>query len=91
MTEMGQFTRKGIYSNQWVRNTEGKWFELTEAKFTADATARKNSRLDYAGGSEGNHFFLKNCGFFSDRTSIDSFFRRTKLGIEPGIEFDKLP
>jgi len=91
LTEMGQFTRKGIYSNQWVRNTEGKWFELTEAKFTADATARKNSRLDYAGGSEETHFFLKNCGFFSDRTTIDSFFRRSKLGIEPVIEFDKLP
>lgn len=91
MTEMGQFTRKGTYKNQWVRNTEGKWFELTEAKFTADATARKNSRLDYAGGAEGTHFFLKNCGFFSERTRMDSFFRRIELGVEPDIDFEKLP
>lgn len=91
MIEMGQFTRKGTYKNQWVRNTEGKWFELTEAKFTADATARKNSRLDYAGGAEGTHFFLKNCGFFSERTRMDSFFRRIELGVEPDIDFEKLP
>ncbi|MGZ2369941.1 DUF3472 domain-containing protein [Ancylomarina sp. YFZ004] len=91
MTEMGQFTRKATYQNQWLRNTDGKWFEITEAKFTADATARKNSRLDYAGGSEGSHFYLKNCGFFSDRTTIDSFFKRNELGIEPVIDFEKLP
>lgn len=90
MTEMGQFTRKATYKNQWIRNTNGKWFEMTEAKFTADATARKNSRLDYAGGSEGTHFFLKNCGFFSDRTTMDSFFRRMELGVEPDIDFEKL-
>lgn len=91
MTEMGQFTRKATYKNQWLRNTDGKWFEMTEAKFTADATARKNSRLDYAGGSEGSHFYLKNCGFFSDRTTIDSFFERNELGVEPVIDFEILP
>lgn len=91
MTEMGQFTRKGMYTNQWVKNTHGDWFELTEAKFTADATARKNSRLDYAGGAEGQAFYLKNCGFFSDRTRIDSFFKRTELGVEPDIDFETLP
>jgi hypothetical protein len=90
MTVMGQFTRKATYKNQWLKNTDGKWFEITEAKFTADDTARKNSRLDYAGGSEGLHFFLKNCGFFSDRTTIDSFFKRTELGVEPDIDFEKL-
>jgi hypothetical protein len=91
LTEMGQFTRKGTYLNQWVRNTEGKWFEMTKAKFTADATARKDARLDYAGGVEGEYFYLKNCGFFSDRTTIDAFFRRTKLGEKPVVDFEKLP
>jgi len=91
MTEMGQFTRMGTYSNQWLRNTQGKWFEIKEAKFTADATARKNSRLDYAGGADGTRFFLKNCGFFSDRTTIDSSFSRTELGEEPSIDFETLP
>ncbi|BAX78837.1 DUF3472 domain-containing protein [Labilibaculum antarcticum] len=91
MTEMGQFTRKGTYLNQWVRNTEGTWFEMTKAKFTADATARKDARLDYAGGVEGECFYLKNCGFFSEKTSFDTFFNRTELGIEPMIYFEKLP
>ena len=90
-TEMGQFTRKATYQNQWLRNTDGKWFEISEAKFTADATARKKSRLDYAGGPEGSHFFLKNCGFFSDKTMIDSFFKRKVLGVEPSIDFETLP
>lgn len=91
LTEMGQFTRMANYKNQWVRNTNGKWFEMTEAKFTADATARKNSRLDYAGGSGGSHFFLKNCGFFSERTIINSSLKRSGLGTKPDIDFDKIP
>ncbi|RXQ94535.1 DUF5077 domain-containing protein [Ancylomarina salipaludis] len=91
MTEMGQFTRMGTYTNQWFRNTEGKWFEVIDAKFTADATARKNSRLDYAGGADGTSFFLKNCGFFSDRTTIDTYFKRESTGEAPLIDFENLP
>ncbi len=91
ITEMGQYTRKATYNNQWLKNTDGKWFEISDAKFTADATARKNSRLDYAGGVDGAGFFLKNCGFFSNRTTIDSSFSRVKLGEAPSIDFDKLP
>ncbi|MDM8162038.1 DUF3472 domain-containing protein [Labilibaculum sp. K2S] len=91
LTEMGQFTRKGTYLNQWVRNTEGKWFEMTKAKFTADATAHKDSRLDYAGGADNGKFFLKNCGFFSDRVPFDTYFTRESAGAEPIIDFDSLP
>ncbi|RZT95486.1 uncharacterized protein DUF3472 [Ancylomarina subtilis] len=91
MTEMGQFTRMGTYSNQWFRNTDGKWFEVIDAKFTADATARKNSRLDYAGGAEGTCFFLKNCGFFSDKTTMDTYFKRDAIGEAPVIDFKNLP
>ncbi|MDE5422148.1 DUF3472 domain-containing protein [Ancylomarina sp. DW003] len=91
ITEMGPFPRKAMYSNQWVRNVNSEWFELTEAKFTADATARKNSRLDYAGGSEGKQFYLKNCGFINDKTSIGSLFKRGFNGIHPSINFEELP
>ncbi|MUP37302.1 DUF3472 domain-containing protein [Labilibaculum euxinus] len=91
MTEMGQFSRKGTYLNQWVRNTEGKWFEIRKAKFTADATAHKDSRLDYAGGVDNGKFFLKNCGFFSDRVPFDTYFTRESEGAEPIIDFDSLP
>ena len=90
-TETGNTERSGLYSNQWIYNSDNKWVELTGIKFTADATARKESRMDYAGGLENNTFFLKNCGFFSETTPIDSYFERTASGIPPVINFDELP
>jgi hypothetical protein len=85
--ETGYVTRKGFYSNQWIYDTNGKWHELTTAKFTADATARKESRLDYSGGVENGLFFLRNCGFFSDKTEMDLKFSRPKTGNPPLIDF----
>lgn len=84
--EMGVVSRQVIYSNQWVCNTDGKWTELKRTKFTADATARKESRLDYAGGTSNHCFFLKNCGFFSNRVSFDTYFERPSAGSKPEIE-----
>jgi hypothetical protein len=84
-TETGPFTRQGLFSSQWVCNTKGEWFELTEATFTADATARKEARLDYAGGVENGSFFLRNCGFFNVTTKINSVFTREKVGAEPEV------
>ena len=88
---MGNESRKVIYGNQWVCDRTGKWFELTKAKFTADATARKDARLDYEGGDENKLFYLKNCGFFSTNTVIDSEISRVGNGIEPTIDFESLP
>ena len=88
---MGNVEREVNYKNQWVCDLKGKWFELTSAKFTADATARKESRLDYAGGKNKNSFFLKNCGFFSDMTKIDSYFIIEPGDNPPKIDFINLP
>jgi hypothetical protein len=90
-TETGNITRKGLYTNQWVFNTENQWTEITKMKFTADATARKESRMDYSGGAESPAFFMKNCGFFSETTAIDSYFERGRSGIAPKINFKDLP
>ncbi|MBS2211126.1 DUF3472 domain-containing protein [Carboxylicivirga mesophila] len=90
-TETGAISRKALYNNQWVRDTKGDWYEMTEAKFTADATARKESRMDYAGGVEDGIFFMQNCGFFNETTPIDSYHQRDALGVQPAIDFDKLP
>lgn len=89
--EMGCVTRQVSYTNQWVCNAEGKWTELHRAKFTADATARKESRMDYAGGTNEQNFFLKNCGFFSEKVSFDTWFSRISSGKAPEIDFSKLP
>ncbi len=93
VTSTGALPREGHYNNQWVKDTSGQWHELTTATFTADATARDNARLDYAGGQQqgANGFFMKNCGFFSDNTAIDSQHSRTPLGIPPDIDLSELP
>jgi len=91
LTETGYKSRKALYSNQWVHDTSGNWYELLKARFTADATARKDSRLDYSGGVENGEFFLKNCGFFSKRTAIDTYFTRKQSSKIPNINFSELP
>ena len=90
-TSTGHVSRKGYFGNQWIYTTENEWLEISKIKFTADATARKESRMDYAGGSIGDKFFLENCGFFSETTLIDSYFERNKTGKKPEINFNDLP
>lgn len=86
----GNVSRKANYNNQWVYTTDKEWLELTKAKFTADATARKESRLDYAGGVNGNQFFMENCGFFNATTPINTEFTRASNSTAPNIDFTQL-
>jgi len=83
------FNPSQLDANQWVYNQSG-WHELNKARFTADNTARKGNRLDYSGGAVDKHFYLKNCGFTNEKTPIDSYFYRDKLGIAPNIDFNAL-
>ena len=89
-TETGPVTRKGFYKNQWIRDINENWHELVNVKFTADATARKESRFDYSGGVENGAFYLKNCGFFNDKAEINQLFSRTAKGNPPQIDFSGL-
>ena len=91
ITETGDQTRMAIYKNQWVRDVNGVWTEITSAKFTADQTARKRFRIDYEGGVKGNNFYLKNCGFFFPSVTIDSQFKIEKSNNPPVIDFSQLP
>jgi len=90
ITEMGDKSRKVYFTNQWVYDTSGKWYELKAAKFTADATARKDARLDYAGGVKNGEFYLKNCGFFSHNSIIDTMIKKDVNGTPPAIDFNLL-
>lgn len=88
----GNESRRGDYKNQWAVDASGKWHEVTDVVFTADATARINYRKDYTGGSDGTSFYLKNCGFFNDFTPIKTPFHRKSTGkTHPEIDFNKLP
>ncbi|MBS0031893.1 DUF3472 domain-containing protein [Chitinophaga sp. 22321] len=90
-TETGYKGRKGQYGNQWARDNNGTWYELTKAQFTGDATAASQSRMDFAGGVETNKFYLRNCGFFSQFIPINTPFTRTASGVAPVINFNTLP
>lgn len=83
----GVLSRKGGFYNQWVCNSEGKWIEIYQAKFSADNTARKQARLDYSGGLENDNFYLKNCGFTNDKTEIGKMLTRPKTHAAPEIDF----
>lgn len=87
----GIYERKVLFDNQWVVDTNGNWTEVNRARFTADNTARSGFRMDYGGGVEDGKFFLRNCGFFSDYTTIDSFIERPFTNNKPAIDFTKLP
>jgi hypothetical protein len=89
--DTGDQPRMAYYENQWVCNDDDGWVELTRIKFTADATARKKSRMDFAGGAEGRTFFLKNCGFFNSNIPPGTFFERIPTSHPPLIDFGRLP
>jgi hypothetical protein len=90
MTGTGNQQRMALFGNAWVMDKNGIWTAINAARFTADQTARKRFRLDYAGGVQGNAFFLKNCGFFVPSTPIDSQFNIEKPAQHPVIDFSKL-
>lgn len=85
----GHISRMANYSNVWVRSVGGKWTQCTTAKFSMDATGRGRHRLDFAGGVEGNAFYLKNCGFFNAPAPA-SVLNRASSGQPPKIDFDLL-
>ncbi len=89
--ETGDQNRMGWYKNQWIRDGKNEWHELTNTVFTADATAKGGYRKDYAGGANGDHFFLRNDGFFTDFVKPNQPFQRKASGKKPMIDFDTLP
>ncbi|MEN8193432.1 MAG: DUF3472 domain-containing protein [Bacteroidota bacterium] len=92
LTEMGDKERKVYYGEQWIYDTAGNWYEMTEAKFTADATAHKESRLDYSGGLSNGTFYLKNCGFFNETTTINTVYNKSaSTRNNPEVDLEKLP
>lgn len=90
MPSTGFIAREVQFGNQWVYTTEGTWIELDKATFTADATASQGHRLDYVGGAQGDHFFLRNCGFFNENVAVGTTFIRTSTQEAPNIDFSNL-
>lgn len=59
----GQQTRLAEFGNQWIRTTDGKWIELTQARFTHTARGKYSERIDRAAGVVGDRFYLTAGGF----------------------------
>ncbi|MNQ57109.1 hypothetical protein D3C85_712530 [compost metagenome] len=89
--EQGDVSRKVLFSNQWVCDDTGNWIEVNSAKFTIDNTGNKGYRMDYSGGLDGESFYLKNAGFFSNYTRTQSIFARPLTNNKPNINFNDLP
>ena len=88
----GHIGRRAFYGNVWVRDIEGTWHECTQARFSVDATGGGRHRLDFIGGSEGDRFFLRNCGFFNETGRPGETFTRTASGASaPDIDIESLP
>lgn len=89
--ETGDQTRMGFYKNQWIADNKGEWHEVTDAVFTVDATAKGGYRKDYAGGVDGDRFFLKNDGFFNAFVRPYQSFKRNASDNKPVIATGQLP
>jgi len=88
----GNITRKVFFGNQWVKDAAGKWLAINNAQFTGDATANINYRKDYSGGVTNDLFYLRNCGFFNDFTTLKIILtKRQTVKQPPQIDFEKLP
>ncbi|MFT4154831.1 DUF3472 domain-containing protein [Parafilimonas sp.] len=89
--ETGDQARMGFYKNQWIANSKGEWHELTNVTFTVDATAKGGYRKDYAAGTDGDKFFLKNDGFFNEFVKPYQSFKRNASAKKLSIDFSHLP
>ena len=88
----GYIGRRAFYGGVRVCDVSGKWHECTQARFSVDATGGGRHRLDFSGGADGDRFFLRNCGFFSETGRPGEKFSRTASGTAaPDIDLDELP
>lgn len=86
----GHLRRKALYGPQWIANEDGKWTELTEAKFSHDPTGKTN-RLDRFMGVENGRFFLSHGGFIEGSTRYGELFTRSATHQVPDFKSSPKP
>jgi hypothetical protein len=85
----GHLQRKALFGPQWIRTTEGKWQEITEASFSHDGTGKEN-RLDRFMGVEQGRFFLSNGGFVPGFTPFGGKFTRPPASQPPTLPLGEM-
>ncbi|MEI8073490.1 MAG: DUF3472 domain-containing protein [Bacteroidota bacterium] len=85
----GQLQRYAYFGNQWGQRENGSWVELTESKFSYDATGKAGDRIDYGAGVEGGMFYLWNGGFKPATAKLGDNFSRPATNKKPTIDYSK--
>lgn len=88
--DQGAVSRSARYGNQWARDREGRWHEITEATFTVDRTGNEEARLDFQGGVARGAFYLRGFGFFDAYTKPATLLSRPAGGQRPDIPLGRL-
>lgn len=83
--------RSARYGNQWAVTADGHWNEVTSAYYDVDPTGLNRQRLDFAGGRQGDRFYLRNDGFFSPSVASGQTFERPASHHRPEVDLDDLP
>lgn len=78
----GDLLRRALYGPAWIRTPDGKWLELTEARFTHDGHGREN-RLDYSLRVADGRFELSNGGFVGGGVRYGDRLHRPASGRPP--------
>ena len=84
----GQQKRDCHYSNIWIRNTEGKWIQLRDAKSSATAEL---GRGDFDHYVEGNGVVLSTGGYGEPKGKRGIVLQIPESKTPPSVDVDKLP
>ncbi|MCW3097821.1 MAG: hypothetical protein JWL77_3439, partial [Chthonomonadaceae bacterium] len=76
----GQQKRLADFGRQWVKTTDGKWTELTDAIFTHTG---KEFRTDYDAGAIGKQFYLAGGGYEDGKVKYRDTVQRPSSGKPP--------
>lgn len=90
--QRGDISRKVICSNQWYYDDVTKqWVASQIAKFGVSALAARGERVDYAGGSINDGYYMRANGFFNDEPiiTVGTYLNR-QSGTMPDINFSDL-
>jgi hypothetical protein len=82
----GHLLRRAAFGNQWIASTDGKWHEITAARFTHDVTG-KEDRKDYSVDVAEGRFVLANGGFLEKRSNFGQTSERQATN-NPPVDFD---
>jgi hypothetical protein len=81
----GQEQRLAEFGNQWIKTADGRWIELTKARFTHTARGIYKDRIDRAAGVIGDRFYLTNGGFTAESMEYGDQIVRPASGKAPDV------